>query len=84
VTKFFCGKLRSPFEWRARRVNQSLVICMRSNALSATQPHGERGRNRKEVTKRRTSNAEVGGFESLPRNLNEDSSMDELPYPYND
>jgi hypothetical protein len=36
VTKFFCLKLRLPLESVARRVNQLLVICMRSNALSAT------------------------------------------------
>ncbi|SRR6266480_6138359 len=36
VTKFFCLKLRLPFESVARRVNQLLVIYMRSNTLSAT------------------------------------------------
>jgi len=57
VTKFFCPKLRLPFESVGRRVNQLLVIYMRSN-LSATSLHGG---NRLEVIKRRTSNAEVGG-----------------------
>ena len=36
VTKFLCLKLRLPFESVARRVNQLLVIYMRSNTLSAT------------------------------------------------
>jgi hypothetical protein len=36
VTKFFCLKLRLPLESLARRVNQLLVIYMRSNTLIAT------------------------------------------------
>ena len=36
VAKLFCLKLRVPFELVARRVNQLLVIYMRSNTLGAT------------------------------------------------